>query len=553
MSTQYHPPPPGAGAGIALSTPFAQRTYPAPPSATPTYAPPPPHTPPHASAPPASAPATKTAFYPPPPPSQALASPPTSPNGPLTSYPVPQSFTAHPPFGAPVVQRAYPPPPGVSPSATPPSPPSAAPTPTPASPPAPAPAPMASRAIYTPPYIQPLPTTSSPAPAPAPAAMHFAPPPTEYTTPAGGTPAAPDAAAPDAAAPAPAMSPTPLAAGTPAADPASAPAQSATGASAKALVASAASDIRRVFASRKAAAEATTLGAAVAQTPTAALAPSAPIMPAAASPNEPASAPVAVAVAAPAPAAAAAAATASLHSRSLSGAFSGAHSVSDDTGVFNGGSFRISHRDTNSMLTIQLAFGAPLVARPGAMIAMSHTVTLKGTASFSLKKYVAGGEVGHSTYAGPGEVLLAPAMLGDVVTLRLDGSSTWSLARDAFLACTQGVKKDYKRQGLSKAIFSGEGLFVYKISGTGLLWMTSFGAVIRKELQDGEKYFVDNGHLVAWNTKYVMERVASGGIISGLASGEGLVCKFTGPGTVYIQTRNPRTFSAYMAGQTYQG
>lgn len=61
---------------------------------------------------------------------------------------------------------------------------------------------------------------------------------------------------------------------------------------------------------------------------------------------------------------------------------------------------------------------------------------------------------------------------------------------------------------------------------------------ILEQLVDGEKYIVDNGHLVAWNTKYVMERVASGGIISGFASGEGLVCKFTGPGTVFIQTRN---------------
>jgi hypothetical protein len=55
---------------------------------------------------------------------------------------------------------------------------------------------------------------------------------------------------------------------------------------------------------------------------------------------------------------------------------------------------------------------------------------------------------------------------------------------------------------------------------------------------EGEKYIVDNGHLVAWNTKYTLERVASGGIISGLAAGEGLVCKFTGPGTVFMQTRN---------------
>ena len=33
--------------------------------------------------------------------------------------------------------------------------------------------------------------------------------------------------------------------------------------------------------------------------------------------------------------------------------------------------------------------------------------------------------------------------------------------------------------------------------------------------------------------------MASGGIISGLSAGEGLVCKFTGPGTVFMQTRNP--------------
>lgn len=66
---------------------------------------------------------------------------------------------------------------------------------------------------------------------------------------------------------------------------------------------------------------------------------------------------------------------------------------------------------------------------------------------------------------------------------------------------------------------------------------------------------MDNGHLVAWNTKYILERVASGGIISGLSSGEGLVCKFTGPGTVFMQTRNPvsltHSAAAYNKRLTY--
>jgi hypothetical protein len=34
-------------------------------------------------------------------------------------------------------------------------------------------------------------------------------------------------------------------------------------------------------------------------------------------------------------------------------------------GTFNGGSYRISHRDSNSLLTLQLAMGCPLTAKPG--------------------------------------------------------------------------------------------------------------------------------------------------------------------------------------------
>ncbi|KAI2624875.1 DUF124-domain-containing protein [Hypoxylon sp. NC1633] len=236
---------------------------------------------------------------------------------------------------------------------------------------------------------------------------------------------------------------------------------------------------------------------------------------------------------------------------SASGAtqFQGAAATLDDVGTFNGGSYRISHRDCNTIITIQLAMGCPINAKPGVLIAMSPTITLKGEYKFSMKKLMAsGGEFGHSTFIGPGELLLAPSMLGDMTTIRLTGDESWSVGKDAYVANTQGVIRDYKRQGLGKAMFSGEGLWVHKISGVGLLWITSFGAIIRKDLADGERYIVDNGHLVAWNVKYVMERVASGGIMGGLASGEGLVCKFTGPGTVFLQTRNPRSFSAYMTG-----
>ena len=114
---------------------------------------------------------------------------------------------------------------------------------------------------------------------------------------------------------------------------------------------------------------------------------------------------------------------------------------------------------------------------------MTPTITLKGTVKFSMKKLIAGGEMAHSTFTGPGELLLAPASLGDVTNIRLSGDEQWSVGRDAFLACTQGIVKEYKRQGLGKAMFSGEGLFVYKMSGIGILWITSLGAIIRKDVR----------------------------------------------------------------------
>lgn len=70
---------------------------------------------------------------------------------------------------------------------------------------------------------------------------------------------------------------------------------------------------------------------------------------------------------------------------------------------------------------------------------------------------------------------------------------------------------------------------------------------------DGEDYIIDNGHLVAWNCDYKMWRAASGGIISGFSSGEGLACKFRGPGTVYLQTRNVNAFATHIGASTASG
>jgi len=54
-------------------------------------------------------------------------------------------------------------------------------------------------------------------------------------------------------------------------------------------------------------------------------------------------------------------------SSSSNGVFTGATATTDDVGTFNGGGYRVSHRDANTLLTVQLAVGCPLIVKPGAL------------------------------------------------------------------------------------------------------------------------------------------------------------------------------------------
>jgi uncharacterized protein (AIM24 family) len=83
-------------------------------------------------------------------------------------------------------------------------------------------------------------------------------------------------------------------------------------------------------------------------------------------------------------------------------------SLSDLTGEFLGGYYKIDHRDTNTLLSVTLKPNEQFYAQPGAMVAMTPDVKLKGKLKFSFKKMITGGEMAQSIYTGPGEILFAP-------------------------------------------------------------------------------------------------------------------------------------------------
>ena len=206
------------------------------------------------------------------------------------------------------------------------------------------------------------------------------------------------------------------------------------------------------------------------------------------------------------------------------------------------------------MLKVDLQQGESIKAESGAMVSMSNTVEvegkLEGGVLGGLGRMFAGEKFFFQTLnasGGDGNVLLAPTSLGAIQAIEMDGTTSYKLQKDGFFAGSQSLEISTKAQNLTKGLFSGEGFFILDVSGKGTLFVSSLGAIHPIELAPGEEVIVDNAHLVAWpdSVDYRIEK-ASKGWVSSITSGEALVCRFTGPGKIYIQTRNPRGFGDWV-------
>jgi uncharacterized protein (TIGR00266 family) len=230
----------------------------------------------------------------------------------------------------------------------------------------------------------------------------------------------------------------------------------------------------------------------------------------------------------------------------------GIHIDEDARGEGRGYSWEILHQPAFALAIVRLGAEQSILAEAGAMVSMSANVELqsqmKGGLMGALKRAVGGESAFVSTFTargGPGEVTLAPGSPGDIAGLEMK-NQLFYVQSSSYLAGDAGLVVD-TRWGGAKSFFGGEGLFVLQVSGTGLLLVSSFGAIHRKRLAAGERYVVDTGHLVAWEgtTNYTLRKAAAG-LFRSMVSGEGMVAEFTGPGEILIQTRNLAAFAGLM-------
>jgi uncharacterized protein (TIGR00266 family) len=222
-----------------------------------------------------------------------------------------------------------------------------------------------------------------------------------------------------------------------------------------------------------------------------------------------------------------------------------------------GGGAQVAHQITHgpsfAMLRVDLAPGQTFVAEAGSMVARHQNVKMevkmnagrspgfgaKMKAFFIalIRKWV-GGEtffVNHFTVPDRGSVWVAPTLSGQIQHRRMNGEKL-VLSSGAYVAHVGDIDLKMKFGGL-RSILAKEGAFMLEVSGVGDLWFCSYGGIHAIDVNGS--YVVDTGHLVGYegNLDYKI-KTAGGGMMGFVASGEGLVCEFSGQGRLYIQSRN---------------
>ncbi len=202
--------------------------------------------------------------------------------------------------------------------------------------------------------------------------------------------------------------------------------------------------------------------------------------------------------------------------------------------------------------TITLPPGESVEVEAGAMAAMSGGVEIatasRGGMLGGLKRSVLGGEsffINTFTSAAGGTVSVAAKLPGDMVHLPLDGTRPMMVQSGSWIASDPAVDVDTKWGG-AKTFFSGEGLFLLRCTGQGDMLVSSYGALIEREIEAGATYTIDTGHIVAFPEGMKYEVHKAGNWKSTVLGAEGLVTEFTGPGKVWLQTRSPQDLLGWL-------
>jgi len=207
----------------------------------------------------------------------------------------------------------------------------------------------------------------------------------------------------------------------------------------------------------------------------------------------------------------------------------------------------IVHKPAFAELKVYLSPGETITAEAGAMVYMSPNINVQTTTGGGLlkglaRKFLAGQSVFVNTYSAQndeGYVVFAPTLPGDI--MEIDVEQPIYVSDTNYLASTN-LEFGVKFTGF-KGVFTPGGMFWFKLSGIGKLWIATYGGIDVVNLKAGERILVDNIHLAAFDASLNFTLRRFGRLKSFLFGGEYLLTEFVGPGRVFIQSRNLPLFA----------
>ena len=217
--------------------------------------------------------------------------------------------------------------------------------------------------------------------------------------------------------------------------------------------------------------------------------------------------------------------------------------------------YRIEHSPAYASLVLDVPANQTVLVEASAMAAMDTSLKMKSKIKGGLIKGLGrmlGGEslfINEFTAQGQsGELYVSPGVPGDIDHYYITKECNLMVQSSGFVACGSNVELDSKFQGF-KGFFSGESLFLLRATGEGDFWFSSYGGIVQIPISGN--FVVDTSYIVAFEDTLnydveVISGLSFSNLVTGILGGEGLVCRFSGEGLLWIQSRNLYPFLNFL-------
>lgn len=212
--------------------------------------------------------------------------------------------------------------------------------------------------------------------------------------------------------------------------------------------------------------------------------------------------------------------------------------------------YEIKGAPGSNYIVFTLSENQSVLSSPGSLIYLKGAVSKGNLKSGSTMKAFArafGGEDffinSYTGLKGSGKVAFSTDIPGDIVKINIQPGQEYTISRASFLCGNDNIEISSRINANGFfGIGTDEGFIlptIKAIDKEASVWLSNYGTFEKITLPKGEEIIIDNGVFLAADSTMNYEILKLGtSFISSILGGEGFGMKFTGPGDIYIQSKN---------------